>query len=176
MFANISRGRGSGITPSNHARGDNSLGTPRLKGAFIPIVAMTRGFPSDPVWLVPNPETVPMMSDGSLLRSGGETWGPVSPDNVHERGVSLDRGRQGGAVRANARKDLVKLAIRGFCALHASMPPILLGEVIERGIQNRPRGSSVGAGRRRGAHQGGKECLTRSLSSSTTKTALRSTD
>jgi hypothetical protein len=29
-----------------------------------------------------------MMTNGSLLRSGGETWGPVSPDNVHETGVS----------------------------------------------------------------------------------------
>jgi hypothetical protein len=26
-----------------------------------------------------------MMAGGSQLRSGGETWGPVSPDNVHER-------------------------------------------------------------------------------------------
>ena len=73
-----------------------------------------------------NPETVPMMSDGSLLRSGGETWGPVSPDNVHETGVSLHRGRQGGAVRANAKKDLVKLAIRGFCALQAELRTIEL--------------------------------------------------
>jgi hypothetical protein len=29
-----------------------------------------QGFPSYPVWLVLNPETVPMMADGSLLRSG----------------------------------------------------------------------------------------------------------
>jgi len=43
--------------------------------------------------------------------------GPVSPDNVHETSVSFHRGRQGGAVRANAKKDLVKLPIRGFCAL-----------------------------------------------------------
>jgi hypothetical protein len=28
-----------------------------------------------------------MMADGSLLRSGGETWGPVSPDNVEKTGV-----------------------------------------------------------------------------------------
>jgi hypothetical protein len=28
------------------------------------------------------------MADVSLLRSGGETWGPVSPDNVQETGVS----------------------------------------------------------------------------------------
>jgi hypothetical protein len=38
-----------------------------------------------------------MMADGSLLRSEGETWGPVSPDNVHERGVS--RGGQPGSLR-----------------------------------------------------------------------------
>jgi hypothetical protein len=46
-----------------------------------------RGFPSGSVRLVRNPGTVPMMADGSLLRSGGETWGPVSPDNVQETGV-----------------------------------------------------------------------------------------
>jgi hypothetical protein len=28
-----------------------------------------------------------MMANGSLLRSGGETWGPVSPHNVHENGL-----------------------------------------------------------------------------------------
>jgi hypothetical protein len=50
-----------------------------------------QGFPSGPVRLVRNPEIVPMMADGSHLRSGGETWGPVSPDNDHETGVwSLD--------------------------------------------------------------------------------------
>ena len=90
----------------------------RREGCIYSDRGHDQGFPSDPVWLVLNPETVPMMSDGSLLRAGGETWGPVSPDNVHETGVSLHRGRQGGAVRANAKKDLVKLAIRGFCALH----------------------------------------------------------
>jgi hypothetical protein len=45
-----------------------------MKGALIPLVALTRGFA-----LVrsagPEPETVPMMADGSLLRSGGETGG-----------------------------------------------------------------------------------------------------
>jgi hypothetical protein len=45
-------------------------------------------FPSGSARLVQNPETLAMMADGSLLRSGGETWGPVSPDNVHETGVS----------------------------------------------------------------------------------------
>jgi hypothetical protein len=29
-----------------------------------------------------------MMASGSLPQSGGETRGPVSPDNVHETGVS----------------------------------------------------------------------------------------
>jgi hypothetical protein len=50
--------------------------------------------PCGPVRLVRNPETVPMMADRSLLRSGSETWGPVSPDNVHETGVSF-RWRSG---------------------------------------------------------------------------------
>jgi len=43
-----------------------------------------QGFPSGPVRLYRNPETDPMMADGSLLRSGGETWGPVSPENVEK--------------------------------------------------------------------------------------------
>jgi hypothetical protein len=51
-----------------------------------------------------------MMADGSLLRSGGETWEPVSPDNVRETGVSLRTvpiphlGRGGAAGRATRRK------------------------------------------------------------------------
>jgi hypothetical protein len=56
-----------------------------VKGAPIPIVALTRGFPLALFGLVRNPETVPMMADGSQLRSRGETWGPVSPDNVHRQ-------------------------------------------------------------------------------------------
>jgi hypothetical protein len=40
-----------------------------------------------------------MMADGSLLRSGGETWGPVSPDNVHETGVSPG-GQSGSPIVA----------------------------------------------------------------------------
>jgi hypothetical protein len=40
-----------------------------------------------------------MMADGSLLRSGGETWGPVSPDNVQETGV-LPGGQRGFPVVA----------------------------------------------------------------------------
>jgi hypothetical protein len=65
-----------------------------------------------------------MMADESLLRSGGETWGAVSPHNVHETGVSLrtvpipHRGRGGAAGRANSKKDPVTGPIRGFCALH----------------------------------------------------------
>ena len=55
-----------------------------------------------------------MMADGSLLRSGGETWGPVSPDNVHETGVSPG-GRFGSPIVAaeaeqverKSKKDLV---------------------------------------------------------------------
>jgi hypothetical protein len=79
--------------------------------ALIPSVAPDQGFPSGPVRLDRNPETDP--ADGSLLRSEGETWEPVSPDNVHETGVSFrwrsgsHRDRRGGAGRANSKKDLV---------------------------------------------------------------------
>jgi len=63
----------------------------RSLGELVSTMALTRRFPLAPVRLVRNPETVPMMADGSLLRSAGETWGPVSPDNEHETGVwSLD--------------------------------------------------------------------------------------
>jgi hypothetical protein len=65
-----------------------------------------------------------MMADESLLRSGGETWGAVSPDNVHESGVSPG-GRSGSPSwpprptgRANPKKALVTGPIRGSCALH----------------------------------------------------------
>jgi hypothetical protein len=58
---------------------------------------------------------------------GGETWGPVWPDNVHETGVSPGgqswiphRGRRSESGRANSKKDLVTGLIRGFCALHAT--------------------------------------------------------
>jgi len=40
-----------------------------------------------------------MMAEGSLLLSGGETWGPVSPHNVQETGVSLD-GQSGSPIVA----------------------------------------------------------------------------
>jgi hypothetical protein len=68
-----------------------------VKGALTRIVALT-GFPSGPVgWS--RTRDCPMMADGSLLRSGGETWGPVSPDNVHETGVSLN-GQSGFPIVA----------------------------------------------------------------------------
>jgi len=42
---------GSGTSPSG-------VSTRGLKGALIPIMALTRGFPSGPIRLVRNPETV----------------------------------------------------------------------------------------------------------------------
>jgi len=45
-----------------------------------------------------------MMADGSLLRSEGETWGPVSPDNVHETGVSPDGWSRSPVVAAEAQQ------------------------------------------------------------------------
>jgi hypothetical protein len=39
------------------------------------------------------------MAEGSQLRSGGETWGPVSPDNVQETGVSPG-GQSGSPIVA----------------------------------------------------------------------------
>jgi hypothetical protein len=64
------------------------LATPggfRVKGALITIVALTRGFPSGSVWLDGNPGTVYMMADRCLLRSEGETWGPVSLDKFSKQ-------------------------------------------------------------------------------------------
>ena len=60
-----------------------------------------------------------MMAAGSPLRSGSETWGPVSPNNVHEQ-VSRPRwtvwiphgGRGGAAGRVNSKKDLLTGRIR----------------------------------------------------------------
>src|SRR6266545_2065957 len=46
------------------------------------------------------------MDDGSLLRSGSETWGPVSPDNVHETGVSP--GGQSGSPMVAADAEQVE--------------------------------------------------------------------
>jgi hypothetical protein len=77
-----------------------------------------------------------MMADGSVRRSRGETWGPVSPTNVHETGVAWTvwiphRGRRGGAGRAKSKKDLVAGPIRGFWALQA---PADQGELLKLGI------------------------------------------
>jgi hypothetical protein len=85
-----------------------------------------RSYPRAPFGWSGTLGTVPMIADGSLLRSEGETRGPVSPDNVHETGVSpggqsrsplVSRG--GAAGRANSNKDLVTGPIRCFRALHA---------------------------------------------------------
>jgi hypothetical protein len=62
-----------------------------------------------------------MMADGSLLRSRGETWGPVSPENVQETGVSPG-GRSGSDIVAaeaeqverTTKKDLVTLRSEVF--------------------------------------------------------------
>jgi hypothetical protein len=62
-------------------------GGPPAKGCTYSDRGPDQGFPSGSVRLVRNAGTVPMMADESLLRSRGETWGPVSPDNVHETGV-----------------------------------------------------------------------------------------
>jgi hypothetical protein len=42
----------------------------RVKGAHIPDRGPDQGFPSGPVRLVRNPETVPMTANGSFVRSG----------------------------------------------------------------------------------------------------------
>ena len=47
-----------------------------------------------------------MMADGSLLRSGGETWGPVSPGNVQKTGVSP--GGQSGSPIVAAEAEQVE--------------------------------------------------------------------
>jgi hypothetical protein len=77
------------LARSNWARGSRcsarAFGSP--EGCTYSDRGPDQGFPSGSVRLVRNPETVPM-PEGSQLRSGGETWGPVSPDNVHETGVS----------------------------------------------------------------------------------------
>jgi ribosomal protein L13E len=48
------------------------------------------------------------MGDGSQLRSGGETWGPVSPDNVQQTGVSLD-GQVGSPIVAAEAQQVEQL-------------------------------------------------------------------
>jgi hypothetical protein len=55
-----------------------------------------------------------MMSDVSLLRSGGETWGPVSADNVHETGVSLRAcPRPGPILESQALKSWIACLTAG---------------------------------------------------------------
>jgi hypothetical protein len=46
------------------------------------------------------------MAEGSQLRSGGETWGPVSPDNVQKTGVSP--GGQSGSPIVAAEAEQVE--------------------------------------------------------------------
>jgi hypothetical protein len=70
-----------------------------------------------------------MMGDGSLMRSGGETWGQVSPENVEKTGDSRPRISRGDPPGRPTRiqralpKRLVRgqsefLCPSGFCALH----------------------------------------------------------
>jgi hypothetical protein len=67
-----------------------------------------------------------MMADGSLLRSGGETWGPVSPDNVQETGVSPVDGLDPPSwpPRRSRSSELEERPAHGpnpsFCALQAA--------------------------------------------------------
>jgi hypothetical protein len=96
-----------------------------LKGALILIVALTR-VSLWPRSAGPEPGDRSHDGDGSQLRSGGETWGPVSPDNVHETGVSpLDTLDCPSCPPRRSRssklqgKDLVTGPIRGCCALQA---------------------------------------------------------
>jgi hypothetical protein len=71
-----------------------------------------------------------MMADRSLLRSGSETWGPVSPDNVHETGVWPIGPRafpvvavEAGQVERTRRKTWSRLD-PSFCALQAPRHPL----------------------------------------------------
>jgi hypothetical protein len=97
-----------------------------LKGALIPIVALTRGYPRAPFGWSGTPGTVHVIADGSLLRSGGETWGPVSPDNVEKTGDS-----PGPSQETRFTKSLVTGSIRVFVPqrlAHARLgggPPVL---------------------------------------------------
>jgi hypothetical protein len=135
------------LTDSSHT-GPQPSGTPlargdsprvvRLKGALIEIrlewapiliVAQTQGFPygsPQPSW-----GTVPGFRT-SRTGSGGETWGPVSPENIHESGASP--GGQSGSpivaaeaqqVERTRRKTWSRLPIRGFCALQAPFEQML---------------------------------------------------
>jgi hypothetical protein len=55
-----------------------------------------------------------MTADGSLLRSGGETWGPVWPDNVDETGVWPIGQRAFPVVAAEAGQ--VERTLRKTCS------------------------------------------------------------
>jgi hypothetical protein len=60
-----------------------------------------------------------MMADGPGLRSGGETWGPVWPDNVEKTGVwsgSPIVAAEAEQVERTRRRPGHR-PIRGFCAL-----------------------------------------------------------
>jgi hypothetical protein len=125
-----------------------------LKGALIPIGGLTSRFPHGSFSLARNrggaretsrwrscrpperfernadlsPDRSPRFGDAFLPPSGGETWGPVSPDNVHETGVWAPctawirrRGGRGRASRANSKKDLVTGRIQAFHALQAGV-------------------------------------------------------
>jgi hypothetical protein len=76
----------------------------------------------------PNPETVPLMADGSLLRSGGESWAPASPDNVRETGVSaggqlgIPRSRRARQVERTRRKTWSRGPIRGLWPTRVLVP------------------------------------------------------
>ena len=95
-----------------------------LKGCTYSDRGPDQGFPSGPVRLVRNPEIVRRLMDPSC-NPGGETWGSVWPDNVHETGVSPSGQSRSPIMaaeptgRANSKKDLVTGPIRDFCALHA---------------------------------------------------------
>jgi hypothetical protein len=140
---------------------------------------LTSGFPLAPFGWSGTPATIPMMADGSVLRSGGEPWGPVSPDNVHETGVGPGSQMAGppnrwsgaesefshptGAGRANSKKDLVTGPIRGHVPCRQQDPP--LARPVPRGLQRLRLGAPMDdrpvpvaqhlGGRRRREHRGG---------------------
>jgi hypothetical protein len=65
-----------------------------------------------------------MMADGSLLRSGGETWGPVSPKNVEKQvtrvlnsHAEIPQGRPGHEDATGSAKVLGRGPNPSFCAL-----------------------------------------------------------
>jgi hypothetical protein len=99
-----------------------------------------------------------MMADGSLLRSGGKTWGPVSPDNVHETGVPPG-GWSGSPIDTprprrveNSKGDLVTGPIRRSCGLQGGRRSSGSGWELEQGMTDKRIGPSPcarrGGGRR----------------------------